>query len=224
LRSPLTAIILSIQNLEKYRKNFTEQEIVELISIISHRSQRLGQMIDDLLILSRIEAKKLVLKWEKFYLKDILQEVLTQSENRQLEKQVIIVLDIEPGMQVLGDIIRFGQIFRILIDNAIKYSKENSLVFVNATDHQKRIINSKEVQGALIEITDFGIGIQEKDLPFMFQRFFRSEDVKDIQGTGLGLSIAKDLVLLHHGQIYLKSIFGKGTTFSVFFPTIEVDI
>ncbi|HEY0087852.1 MAG TPA: HAMP domain-containing sensor histidine kinase, partial [Candidatus Lokiarchaeia archaeon] len=77
---------------------------------------------------------------------------------------------------------------------------------------------SKDKDGIVFEFTDYGIGIRKEDIPNLFNRFFRSEDVREIPGTGLGLSIAKELTLLHDGKISVKSEYGKGSTFSVFLP------
>ena len=69
---------------------------------------------------------------------------------------------------------------------------------------------------------DLGIGIHPKDLPFIFDRFFRSTSVNHIPGTGLGLTIAKELIELHQGKILVESEFGKGTTFLVFLPKVQI--
>ena len=73
----------------------------------------------------------------------------------------------------------------------------------------------------MIKVSDSGRGISKKDLPNIFDRFFRSSEVGNAQGTGLGLSIAKELVEHHNGQIYVESEFGKGSTFFVFLPRLE---
>ncbi|MHA1376696.1 MAG: sensor histidine kinase [Promethearchaeota archaeon] len=78
----------------------------------------------------------------------------------------------------------------------------------------------RRLDGVLFQIKDYGIGISEEDLPSIFQRFFRSEQVSDIPGTGLGLSIAKELVKLHDGEVWAQSDYGHGSTFSIFLPII----
>ena len=113
---------------------------------------------------------------------------------------------------------RFAQIFRILIDNAIKYSHPNSTVQISSNCDYEGKLNPNKLSGVLFTIKDEGIGIPTEELPYLFGRFFRSETVQDIPGTGLGLSIAKNLVTLHHGDISVQSTFGKGTTFRLFFP------
>lgn len=78
--------------------------------------------------------------------------------------------------------------------------------------------NGRGTDGILFQFIDSGIGIREADIPKLFQRFFRAEDVRDIPGTGLGLPIALELARIHKGEIYVESTHGKGSTFSVFLP------
>jgi signal transduction histidine kinase len=224
LRTPLTAILLSVQNLERYKSKLSEEEQMVLVRIILQRTALLNQMVDDLLIYSKIESKKLILKWEMFNLKAIIEEVIAQLEPKQILKEIVLEMEIDPKIQIYGDIIRISQIFRILLDNAIKYSPNNAVVEVKAIEHYLGKFNPNKLEGVLIQVIDFGIGIKENDLKNLFQRFYRSEDVRDIQGTGLGLSIAKELVLLHHGEIFVESQYGKGSTFSVFLPKININL
>ncbi len=78
-----------------------------------------------------------------------------------------------------------------------------------------------EKDGVLFQIKDQGLGISKEDLPLIFQRFFRSEQVSNIPGTGLGLSIAKELLKLHDGEVWAHSDYGHSSTFSIFLPIIE---
>ena len=104
------------------------------------------------------------------------------------------------------------------MDNSIKYSHDNSQIILSANNNYQGDFNPSRLDGVLIQVMDSGVGIKEKDVKHLFERFFRSEDVKNIQGTGLGLSIAKELIELHEGHIAVQSEYGKGTTFFVFLP------
>jgi len=97
----------------------------------------------------------------------------------------------------------------ILIDNAIKYGKQNSSVKINASRVDSRVV---------ISVSDQGVGIDDEDLPFIFKRFYRAEKSRskeNVSGYGLGLSIAKKIVETHNGMITVKSEKGEGTTFTV---------
>jgi signal transduction histidine kinase len=133
-------------------------------------------------------------------------------------KNLSIKVTIDENLKLFVDIKRFSQIFRIFIDNAIKYSNNNSSIEISALSYYQGKYNPKKDEGALFQIKDEGIGIRQNDIPHIFERFFRSKDVAEIPGTGLGLSIANELIKIHGGTVYIDSIFGKGTTISVFFP------
>jgi signal transduction histidine kinase len=139
-------------------------------------------------------------------------------EPRINEKNITITLDFDQNIHVFGDKKRIDQVFRILIDNAINYSFENSEVMITATEKPKGIFNLDNIDGTLFQIKDNGRGIPKQDLPHIFERFFRSENAKDVKGSGLGLAIAKHLTELHDGEIFVESNYGEGSTFSVFLP------
>jgi signal transduction histidine kinase len=221
LRTPLTIINMSIKNLENYAQRMSDDQKEAIIKMISKNSTLLSEMIEDLLTSSSIEAKTIHLQWAQYDLLALFRELLTQLEPSRLEKKINIVLEIDQVIQLFGDSKRISQVFRILVDNAIKYSHENSIITIKASDHYKGAFNPNLIDGVLVQVIDSGVGIKEKDLPNMFKRFFRSEDVINIGGTGLGLSIAQDIVQLHKGNIHVESEYGKGSTFSVFLPRIE---
>ena len=130
-------------------------------------------------------------------------------------------MDVDENIRLKGDSKRMDHIFRIIIDNAIKYSTINSKVEIKALDNYNGKYNPEEKSSILIQIKDYGIGIPQKDLQHIFDRFYRSDQVKDITGTGLCLSIARELVHLHRGEIYVESEVGKGSTFYIFLPKNE---
>jgi len=221
LRTPLTVINMSIKNLDTYGDRMSEDQKASVIKMISKNSVVLSQMIEDLLTSSSIEARTIQLQWVSYQFLELIQEILIELEPPRSEKNISVELEIDPNLQLFGDSRRISQIFRILIDNAIKYSHEKSTIKIEATDHYSGKFNSKQVDGVLVQVSDTGIGIRSQDIPHLFKRFFRSDDVKNIKGTGIGLPIAKELTQLHKGNIYVESDYGKGTTFSVFLPRIE---
>ena len=221
LRTPLTVINLSIKNLENYAQRLSEDQKESIIRMISKNSVLLSEMIEDLLTSSSIEAKTFRLQWAEYGLIALFQELLIQLEPPRLEKQITLILEIDQAIQLFGDSKRISQVFRILVDNALKYSPENSVIKIKAMEHYTGPFNPNQIDGVLIQVSDSGLGIKERDLPHLFKRFFRSDDVKAIRGTGLGLSIAKEIVQLHKGDIYVESEYGKGSTFSVFLPAIK---
>ena len=122
---------------------------------------------------------------------------------------------------MIGDLKRIAQIFRIFIDNAIKYSNERSIVKIKAFNNYKGELNPNSIDGVLIQFIDNGIGIRKEDIPNLFKKYFRTKDAINFPGTGLGLSIAETLTRAHKGEIFVESEYGKGTTFSIFLPRLK---
>ncbi|MHA1451195.1 MAG: sensor histidine kinase [Candidatus Hodarchaeales archaeon] len=194
------------------------EQIDKLIDFISRNAKLLSALIEDLLVISRIEEKKIIIKRERFNLATVLSDVIRQINTKIVEKEMKIVTEIDKNIEVLGDVDRTGQIFRGLLDNAIKYSEEKSMINIYADDDYPIEGENGKVNGVIVHIQDSGRGIKKKDLPRIFDRFFRAEEVSDIQGTGLGLSIALELARLQGGDILVKSEYKKGSTFSVIIP------
>jgi len=130
-------------------------------------------------------------------------------------------MDYDPKMSLIGDKKRIDQIFRILIDNAIKYSNEGSEIQLVAVDNYKGNFDSTNSDAYIFQVIDKGRGIPEKDLPRLFERFYRAQNARDVSGSGLGLAIAKELTELHGGKIFVESEYSIGSTFTVFLPKHE---
>lgn len=104
---------------------------------------------------------------------------------------------------MLGDYDRLRQMFMVIFDNAVKFSKENSTIYIKITSME--IIR--------ISIKDEGVGISEEELPYIFEKFYKSKLRQNANGSGLGLAIAKQIAIKHNGQIEVLSELGKGTEF-----------
>lgn len=218
LRTPITSINLAIKSLKKYQDRLDEKKRNKLLDIIDKSSSILTTMVDDLLILSRLEAGKIIIQWDEYDLINVISDVKFQFGLKLEQKKSEILIKGELKTNLRGDSKRIEQVIRILVDNAIKYSPDNSLVQILVVDNYKGNYNPASHNGVLVQIIDNGEGIPKKDLQRLFQRFFRSETVSKISGNGLGLSIAKEIVNLHGGEIYVDSQWQKGTTFSLFLP------
>ena len=221
LRTPITAINLSLRNLQKFRNKMDEEQQIAIIDMSADSALVLTQMIEDLLITSSIEAGKVKIRWKPYRLSSIIENVLKVLNPRQKAKSLTIDVDINTKIMLNGDEKRINQIFRILLDNAIKYSERESKVLVKAIDNYNGEYNSNGVEGTLIKVFDSGRGIPKEDIPHIFDSFFRATNVIDKRGTGLGLNIAQEMIYLHYGEIFVESDLGKGTTFSVFLPRLE---
>lgn len=218
LRTPVSVIIQSLNNLKKYEEKMSMDVKAKLMDSLHRNANLMHELVDNLLLISRIDEKRIQLVWESFHPFQILHQVLTQLEPKQKFKNIKIVNNVNENIKILGDPARLSQVFRILVDNAVKYSHKGGKVEINAFNNYRGLYNPDYINGILFEICDEGIGIKKTDQARIFKRFFRSEEVKNLPGTGLGLSIAKEIILLHRGEIYLESEYRKGSSFFIFLP------
>ncbi len=221
LRTPISVLIMSLDFLDNYSNKVTPEVYNKLQEGIKRNIYLLKELTDDILTLSRIDERKTKLKWEEYNPLTIIDDILTLMEPIGNAKNITFNIVVDKNIKLYGDITKIDQIFRIFIDNALKYSRESNKIEIRAINHYKGKYNIDEKEGVLFQIKDYGVGISEEDLPSIFERFFRSEHVSDIPGTGLGLSIAKELLNLHSGEVWAQSDYGKGSTFSIFLPIIE---
>lgn len=207
IRTPLTAIKGFVETLED------EEDIKSrhYLDIIKRHTERLMNIVRDLLLLSELEEKGEVLNYEYVSIGNIVENMLKIFENKAKEKGLKITLNIPdttPGIN--ADPFKIEQIFINLLDNAIKYT-ESGEITISLTNDDASI---------KIEIADTGIGIQKEHMPRIFERFYVVDKSrsKKLGGTGLGLSIVKHIVNLHKGKIDVESAPGKGTKFIVTLP------
>ncbi|MCM8782064.1 MAG: cell wall metabolism sensor histidine kinase WalK [Candidatus Omnitrophica bacterium] len=189
-----------------------KDNVKEFIGIIYHESNRLAHLIDDLLDLSKIESGKMKMVFLPLEISPILKNCVDVLEKQAKEKSISVSLDLPNNLpKVLADEKRLSQVFLNLLDNAIKYTPEGGSVKISAS------LKEKFVQ---IDVADTGIGIAERDLPRIFERFYRVDKARsrELGGTGLGLSIVKHIILAHSGQVWVRSELGKGSTFSFTLP------
>ncbi len=184
----------------------------EFLQIIDQETDRLKELIDNLLDSSRLQSGKTTLNIQLLRIDALLNDVISHARIHHPDLQ--INLDIRQELPTLqGDPRRLKQVFDNLVSNAAKYAPGKPLLF--------RIY--KEPQGITIDVKDSGPGIPKKDLEKVFERFYRSEaHNQDTRGSGLGLFICKKIIEAHQGQINATSIPGKGTTIHVFLPFIEM--
>ena len=218
LRTPISVLLLSIDYLKAHTEQLTDELRNQLTNAIEKNIYLLKDLIEDILMLSRIDEKKIRIAQEEYNPSKLIEEILNLMQPIGNDKNFTFHVNIPKDLRLYGDPKRIDQVFRIFIDNAIKYSNNRGKIIIQATDNYDGVYNKQGKKGVLFEIIDQGIGISEKDLPRIFDRFFRSEQVSDIPGTGLGLSIAKELVNLHDGEVFVTSEVGKGSNFSIFLP------
>ncbi|MEN6594782.1 MAG: HAMP domain-containing sensor histidine kinase [Clostridiaceae bacterium] len=207
LRSPLTSMKGFLEAMQDGTIGPDEYE--KYIGIVLSETKRMAVMVNDLLDLARIESGKTALKLEIFEINELIRRTLITFEARIYEHHMEVdVKFAQEQYYVEADSAQISQVLRNIIDNAIKYSPDDSKLRI-ATYAMKREI--------YVSIQDNGQGIPEQDIPHVFDRFYKVEKAhtpSKQSGTGLGLSIVKRIIDQHNQTITLKSAKGKGSTFT----------
>ncbi len=212
-RTPLTSILSAADILGMYKDQIDEAKYFELIKIIQTSVENLNSLITDLHSIKDTEIKADRFFPHEFSLEDLYEEILNEfkiiTEN---EKKFETVLTSKTKI-IYADRKLLKQTITNLINNAIKYSHQNSLISFKISDEKNSL---------KISVEDNGIGIEEKDIKKIFEPFYRGKNSEFAQGSGLGLSIVKKAVDLHKGKIICKSKPGKGTKFEILIPQKDI--
>lgn len=211
LRTPVTSIKGFVDTLLDGAMEDRET-LKRFLGIISHETDRLIQIISDLLELSRLESKGTQVRKSPVSLRDVVEAAIGIVQDRARQRNIDIAVDIEPDFPpVPADEALLVQVFVNLLDNAVKYTPEGGHVKVSAR---------REDCTTRVDVSDTGIGIAPEHLPRIFERFYRIDKARSRQlgGTGLGLSIVKHIVERHGGQVSVASTPGEGSTFSFTLP------
>ncbi len=214
LRTPMTSIKGYADLLLLGAAGQLSDEQRHFMSIIKSNADRLSDLVNDLLNISRIESGRVELDIRPLRLDGLIEQVVASLRGKIEEKGLSISIEVPPDLPaVQGDRDRVIQILFNLISNAYQYTRPGGSIVVRA------IPRDTVVQ---TDVADTGVGIAPEDQPKVFDRFFRSDDsyVQEFAGTGLGLAIVKQLVQMHQGEIWLESQVGVGTTFSFTLPAV----
>ncbi|WP_214630409.1 two-component system histidine kinase PnpS [Paenibacillus agaridevorans] len=192
-----------------------EETARSFLQIIFDESERLNRLIGDILELSKIESRRVPLMFSPVEMDGFIDKTVKLLEPEAKRRGIALERDVESGLYLEADEDRLRQIMMNLLSNGINYTPEGGHVTIRIYaygDEQVRI-----------QIRDSGIGIPKKDLPRVFERFYRVDKARSRSsgGTGLGLSIVKHLVELHKGTISVSSTVGVGTTFTIDLPVIQ---
>lgn len=199
-RTPVTVIRGSLEAL--CDKIITDpNQIDEYHLQMLNEAKFLQRLVGDLLDLSRLQNPDFAIEKQELNLNDVISDVVRSARQIAKNKNININIDLEnPNLKISGDYGRLRQMFLIILDNAIKFSFENNKVDVL-------------VKNDTIIIRDYGIGINEKDLPHIFDRFYKTHGEHNKVGTGLGLAIAKQIAERHNIELIAQNNFDGGAKF-----------
>ncbi len=211
-RTPLTSILGFSELLTRHFERLSPEKKLHYINNIQKASQRLSQLIDEVLQISRYDAHKLEISLGNTNIESLGNELI-ESFSCGLGKQHILQFNyhLSPGKSCLLDVNLLRHVLENLLSNAIKYSPVDSTVILDISQVDDQL---------LFQVSDQGIGIPEADQEALFEPFHRARNVGEVPGTGLGLSIVKRYVSFQGGTVDFASSPNQGTTFFVRLPMI----
>ncbi|MGZ5496516.1 MAG: sensor histidine kinase [Candidatus Aminicenantales bacterium] len=207
LKTPLTAIKGFVETMEPR----ADGESRNYLEIIRRNADRLIAIVEDLLVLSRLEAPDAKIDRERVDVRAVAENILKMFGRRSGEKGISLVLDAPPDLPAIqADAVQLEGLLINLVDNAVKFTDKGS-VTVRLGTREGRF---------LVEVEDAGIGIDADHLPHVFERFYVADKSrsKKLGGTGLGLSIVKHIAQAHGGVVSVQSRLGEGTKVTVSLP------
>lgn len=208
-RTPLSNILLYTQLLEE---KVTEPELSELFSQVTAQTQKLQFLIQALIKSSRLETEMLDLKPSSYPVSPMLSSAILTAAHKAADKNISIIPCFENNTENICAVFDrkwTEEAIYNLLDNAVKYTSCQGNIKITVISYELFL---------RIDIEDNGIGIREDELPKIFGRFYRSRDVKEQEGIGIGLYLSREIFHKQNGYMKVRSVYGKGTLFSVFLP------
>jgi two-component system phosphate regulon sensor histidine kinase PhoR len=216
LRTPIAAIRAAVETLAG--ESDLPPDIARLMGILERQSSEMEALVSDLTDLSQIESGAVTLAIEPIALRPLLLSVVRDLAPAAEARNVTVAVEAAENLELSGDTRRLSQVFRNLVDNAVKFSPAGHRVDVLAEGGIP--IGPGRASPVVVHVVDRGIGIPRSEQDRIFQRFYRVDPsrAKSVPGTGLGLAIVKHLLILHGGTIRVDSESGKGSRFTVTLP------
>jgi two-component system phosphate regulon sensor histidine kinase PhoR len=211
LRTPLSILSGYIETLLDDPETSPE-ELGRILEVMKRHSDRLGVLVDDLLILAQLESTNPNLHFSEVRLSELFAAIVRDWARKFSEKKLSVDVTIAPELPLVwADETRLHEILYNLLDNALKYSHPGGRIRLQAQQRGDQIV---------LSVSDTGVGISEADLPRIFERFYRTDKARsrELGGTGLGLSIVKHIAQMHGGSVEAESEPGRGTTIRVLLP------
>ena len=207
-RNPLNNIALSVSSLERYDQRLSATQKQEYLQAIVANTDRMTAMIDDILVIGKIEADQLALKSTEIDVVKFCQDLLTELQPTTQGHQLTFICG-HSKLEAMIDEQLLRSILVNILHNAIRYSPNAGQIELKLNHEQQQLT---------CHIVDHGLGIPEVDQSLLFEPFHRGKNVSNIPGTGLGMSIVKQFVDLLNGTVFFESTLGVGTTFIVHLP------
>ena len=215
LRTPLVSLKGFLETITDSAKDDPKSQ-KKFLEIMKSEANKMEVLIEDLMLLSRIELQEHIRLKDKVDIKEVIENIILLNSKKISEKKLNVNLNIkEKERFVIGDKEKLSAVFLNLLDNAIKYSGNSKSIKIGSAKNTSGLKNYSS-----ISVIDEGFGIAPEDIHRITERFFRTENAKKlkIEGTGLGLAITKHIINQHRGELKITSKFGKGSEFIVSLP------
>jgi two-component system phosphate regulon sensor histidine kinase PhoR len=211
LRTPLSILRGYIEVLLDEPET-SQEELARILSIMERHSKRLQRLVDDLLSLAQLESSRATLELSDVRVDELFNNLIRDWKEKLAAKNLKVIVDLTPEAFTLhADGTRLEEVLYNLLDNAVKFSRENGQIHLRATRRGSDMV---------LSVADSGLGIGKEHLPRIFERFYRADKARsrELGGTGLGLAIVKHIAQLHGGYVEAESEIEKGTTIRVVLP------
>lgn len=208
-RTPLTVILTSTYLVEQYYEGTNKEQFTKFTGKIRASVKSMIQLLEDVLTIGKNESGKITYNIDKIRLIDFCSEILEECRVIDNNKHKFLFNYTNIDLEIISDVNALKHVISNLLTNAAKYSEGAEKVILSLTDIGDQV---------KFEVIDFGIGIPEEDIPFIFEAFHRANNVGAISGTGLGLSIVKNFVNTLYGQISVQSKSNEGSKFTLTIP------
>jgi two-component system phosphate regulon sensor histidine kinase PhoR len=218
LRTPLVSLKGFLETITDSAKDDPKSQ-KKFLEIMKSEANKMEDLIEDLMSLSRIELQEHIKLKDKVDIKEVIENVILLNSKKITEKKLNINLDInETERFVIGDKEKLSAVFLNLLDNAIKYSNNSKSIKIKSSENKSNLKNYTS-----ISVIDEGFGIAPEDIHRITERFFRADNIKKlkIEGTGLGLAITKHILNQHKGELKISSKEGNGSEFTVLLPLVS---
>jgi len=207
LRNPLANLVLCNEILNEAIKENNIDEALDMLKRSRNNVSRLNKMIAELYDATKINSGKLRLDVATFNFKEMIKEAINTVQVLQPSYNIIVQGDMD--LEVSGDRYRLIQVVTNYLSNGIKYSNGKTDVLLSVF-HDKTTVT--------VSVKDEGLGIPKNQLPYIFNRFFRSEKTRNLEGIGLGLYLCRQIIHAHNGKVWVESEEGKGSVFYFSIP------
>jgi len=211
LRTPLSILRGYIEVLLDEPET-SREELTRILSIMERHSKRLRRLVDDLLSLAQLESSQAKLELSVVRVDELFNNLIRDWKEKLATKNLKVIVDLTPEAFTLhADGTRLEEVLHNLLDNAVKFSRENGQIHLQAVRRDSEMV---------LSVADNGLGIGKEHLPRIFERFYRADKARsrELGGTGLGLAIVKHIAQLHGGRVEAESEPGRGTTIRVVLP------